>query len=149
MLGILLALAVAGTGLLFARGYERPQYEDVDITFSLIFPPFDEFTLSTKEVDELVCALSSMDFPGHESTDGPVFGGTVACTITTTEGERKVNFLDPYLAIDGTLYKFDPDEEIFRIEDRILRNHCPQYVSRFEIGANGGMVMEEKVDANN
>ena len=132
MLGILLALAAAGAGVLFASGYEKPQYEGVEAAFSLEYPPFDKFTLSTKETDELVCELSSMDFAGHESTDGPLFGGIIVCTLTTTARDIKVIFMDPYLKIDDTLYKFDPDEEIFRIEDRIMRNHYPQYFSRFD-----------------
>lgn len=120
VLVLLLTTAVLAAVWLFNSGFLKARR--VGIVFSMQYPPFTEYTLTDDETDKFVECLSAVDF--SESIEGPPpLGDGLVCTITTEEGNRTLEFARPYLAVDGTLYHLNIDEEIFDVVDGIIDAH--------------------------
>ena len=94
----------------------------ISVVFSMQYPPFDEYTLTDTEADKLLEVLSEMSFSEYVEGPGPLGDGTT-CTITSEKGKDCIDFLRPYIVVEGKLYKLNLDEEIFDIVDSIVDAH--------------------------
>ena len=92
------------------------------VTGEFEYPPFETFTLTGREANELLDCLSALELSDYETTGGPE-GDGVTYTVETQAGSYSFVALKPYFLYDGSAYLLGMDSELFQVTDRIAAGH--------------------------
>lgn len=119
---LVLAILAVGGICLFVNQREPLRYEGIqNVTFKWENPPFDEFTPTNQEINELLDCLSALDLSDYEVHPDVPIGTWLYCTIETENASFAFRPLSPYLVVGETTYRLGDDAELFQIVEKIAQ----------------------------